>query len=85
MGVNQKETNKVGFVNLKEIHQLQNNGALQELLRDLRYNKNVVDDLQKKLKIAKQQKKQFEADIVKSTELTLSDYQNRNTSIKFKE
>ena len=36
-------------------------------------------------KIAKQQKKQFEADIVKSTELTLSDYQNRNTSIKFKE
>ena len=56
MGVNQKETNKVGFVNLKEIHQLQNNGALQELLRDLRYNKNVVDDLQKKLKIAKQQK-----------------------------
>ncbi|MFR5113274.1 cardiolipin synthase [Turicibacter sanguinis] len=35
--------------------------------------------------IAKQQKNQFEADILKSTELTLTDYKNRSTIVKIKE
>ena len=41
----QKETGKTGFDNLRKIHILQNNGELQKLLRDLRQQKSVIEEL----------------------------------------
>ena len=64
-----KESEKQGLINLKTVFNIQRNGVLQNMLRDLRSVKNQIDDFSQKVSKSIRNREQVRLEAEKSAVL----------------